>query len=565
MARSLYDVLGVPRGASEEEIRAAYRRLAKRYHPDFNAGDRTAEARFKEVSAAYEILGDAEKRARYDRGEIDEQGRERGPFGFGGGAGAGAGARHFRFRAGGGFGGFEDIVDEILGGGRRRAGAGGFRGGGAFGGEDLRTTLTLDFLEAARGGRKRVTLPDGRSVEVDIPAGIESGRVLRLRGRGVRSFGGLAGDLLIEVQVAPHPVFERNGLDVRVRQRVPLEVAVLGGRVRVPTIDGDVVLKVPRGSGSGRVMRLRGRGIRDAAGRRGDQLVELLVDLSDPPDPELEAAIRRWAERRTRAASERGAAARVGRRSFLAALAGLALARPAVAGAGPLVAAASDLAFVLPELLARFGRRTGVEVRVSYGSSGSFARQIRRGAPYELFMSADERYVLDLARDGLTRGEGEIYAIGRLTLVAHRRSSVAVDPALDGLEAALGEGALRRFAIANPEHAPYGARAEEALRHRGLWSALAPHLVLGENVAQAAQFVASAAAEAGLVALSLARAPTLAGRLRHVLVPASWHAPLRQRMVLLGRAGADAERLFDWLRGREARAVFERFGFLPPV
>ncbi len=301
MARSLYDILGVSRGASEQEIRAAYRRLAKTYHPDFNAGDRTAEARFKEISAAYEILGDPEKRARYDRGEIDEQGRERAPFGagFGGDGGFGAGSRHFRFRSGAGFGGFEDIVEEIFGGGRR-AGAGGFRTGGAFGGDDIRTTLRLDFLEAVRGGKKRVTLPDGATVEVDIPPGIDSGKVLRLRGRGVRSFGGLAGDLLIEVQVDPHPVFARDGLDIRVRQRVPLEVAVLGGKVRVPTIDGDVALKVPRGSTSGRVLRLRGRGVHDASGRRGDQLVELLVDLPDPPDPELEAAIRRWAEQRAR-------------------------------------------------------------------------------------------------------------------------------------------------------------------------------------------------------------------------------------------------------------------------
>ncbi|GBD44014.1 Curved DNA-binding protein [bacterium HR40] len=300
MARSLYDILGVPRGASDEEIRSAYRRLAKRYHPDFNPGDPGAEARFKEISAAYEILGDPGKRARYDRGEIDEQGRERPPFGFGGDGDRGFGARHFRFRTGAGFGGFEDLFDEILGGGRRRSGAGNFPGGGAFGGEDLRTKLRLDFLEAARGGRKRVTLPDGRTLEVEIPAGIENGQVLRLRGQGVRSFGGLAGDLLIEVEVAPHALFTRDGLDIRVRQRVPLEVAVLGGQVRVPTIDGDVVLKVPRRSNSGTVLRLRGRGIRDSSGRCGDQLVELLIDLPDPADAEFEEAIRRWVSRRER-------------------------------------------------------------------------------------------------------------------------------------------------------------------------------------------------------------------------------------------------------------------------
>lgn len=296
MARSLYDVLGVARGASEEEIRAAYRRLAKRYHPDFNPGDRAAEARFKEISAAYEILGDPEKRARYDRGEIDEQGRERAPFGAGFG---GFDADSFRFRSGAEFGAFSDIFDEIFS-ARRRATAGGFRSGGAFGGEDLRTTLRLEFLEAVRGGKKRVQLPDGRTVDVDIPAGIESGQVLRLRGQGVRSFGGRAGDLLIEIQVEPHPVFERDGLDIRMRQRVPLEVAVLGGRVRVPTLDGEVLLKVPRGSTSGQLLRLRGRGVRDRSGKCGDQLVELLVDVPQPPDPKLEEAIRLWAERKTR-------------------------------------------------------------------------------------------------------------------------------------------------------------------------------------------------------------------------------------------------------------------------
>ncbi len=299
MAKSLYDILGVSRTASEEEIRSAYRRLAKRYHPDFNAGDRAAERMFKRVSAAYEILGDRDKRARYDRGEIDEEGKDRVP---GGGFWREAGAAGAGFRSGGEFGGFEDIISELFGRGGGRRGGRGFGFSGAFrnAGGEVRMRLPLDFLDAVRGGPKRVTTPDGRSLEVDIPPGVENGQVLRIRGRGTTGITGQPGDLHLEIEVREHPRFKRRGRDIHLDQPVPLEIAVLGGKLRVPTIDGEVQLTIPRGSSSGRVLRLRGKGIADRSGGRGDQLVRLLVTLPERIDPELEAAIRRWVEGRTR-------------------------------------------------------------------------------------------------------------------------------------------------------------------------------------------------------------------------------------------------------------------------
>lgn len=255
---------------------------------------------------------------------------------------------------------------------------------------------------------------------------------------------------------------------------------------------------------------------------------------------------------------------RLRRRALFALAASLASAGRARAGAAPLVAAASDLKFALEEIAADFLAATGHEIRLAFGSSGNFARQIRQGAPFELYLSADEDYVLALARDGLARDEGELYAIGRIVVMVPAGSAIGVDPRLDGIEQALASGRLGRFAIASPEHAPYGARAKEALEHRGLWQPLQPHLVFGENIAQTVQFVISGAASAGIGALSLALVPTLAGRQHHAIIPADWHAPLRQRMVRLAGAGAVAERFYDWLRGDRARAVFRRFGFRLP-
>ena len=303
MSRSLYSILGVGKSASDAEIQKAYRRLAKQYHPDVNPGDRKAEERFKQISAAYEILSDKEKRARYDRGEIDEQGNEKAfaqGFRTRGGAKPGAGPGGFGFSwtrgpgAGPGGGDIDDILSELFGAARS-----GRPGGTAFRGEDLRAQLSVDFLDAARGAKRRVILPDGRSLEVTIPAGIESGTTLRLKGQGhPGAGGGPAGDAMIEIAVAEHPQFTRKGLDVLLDQAVPLATAVLGGKIRVPTIDGEVAVSVPKGSSSGRTLRLRGKGIRDTAGRQGDQLVRLLITLPEGGDAELEAVVREWARRR---------------------------------------------------------------------------------------------------------------------------------------------------------------------------------------------------------------------------------------------------------------------------
>lgn len=250
----------------------------------------------------------------------------------------------------------------------------------------------------------------------------------------------------------------------------------------------------------------------------------------------------------------------------LTVLAGLLLANPAaLAEDRALVAAASDLQFALEDVAARFQQDHGQEVRLSFGSSGNFARQIRQGAGFELFLSADEAYVEMLAAAGLTRDAGVLYALGRLVIIVPGNSSVKADAELDDLEAALEDGRLRRFAIANPEHAPYGARAAEVLRHKGLWEAIQPALILGENVSQAAQFAVSGNAEGGLVAYSLARSTALSERGDYALLPESWHSPLRQRMVLMKGAGPTAQAFYAYLQQPEARRILADYGFeLPP-
>ncbi|MEP7057975.1 MAG: molybdate ABC transporter substrate-binding protein [Caldimonas sp.] len=230
----------------------------------------------------------------------------------------------------------------------------------------------------------------------------------------------------------------------------------------------------------------------------------------------------------------------------------------------PTIAAASDLKFALDEVLALYTVQTGRRARVTYGSSGNFQAQIRQGAPFDLFLSADEAFVFQLADAGLTRDRGALYATGRIVLFAPRGSPLVPDDALADLGRALQDGRVVKFAIANPEHAPYGLAAREALTAKGLWSAIYPKLVLGENVSQAAQFALSGSAQGGIFALSLALSPAFAEAGRHVVIPESLHRPLRQRMVLTRRAGMAAAALYDYLQQPVARAVLKRYGFALP-
>jgi molybdate transport system substrate-binding protein len=246
-------------------------------------------------------------------------------------------------------------------------------------------------------------------------------------------------------------------------------------------------------------------------------------------------------------------------------LCGLLLAARAHAQDVPGIAAASDLQFALEEIATLFRQDTGKNVRLAFGSSGNFRRQIAEGAPFELFLSADEAYVRALAKEGRTRDEGVVYAVGRIALIAATTSRLRVDPELDGLRKAIAAGEIARFAIANPEHAPYGRAAREALQHAGLWDAIQPKLVLGENVAQAAQFAATASVQGGIVSYSQARARPLASRTRHALIPEEWHQPLRQRMVLLAHAGATATAFYEFMQGPRARGVLARHGFAVPI
>ncbi len=232
--------------------------------------------------------------------------------------------------------------------------------------------------------------------------------------------------------------------------------------------------------------------------------------------------------------------------------------------AEPTVAAAADLKFALEEVAQAFKKETHQGVKLIFGSSGTFATQIRNGAPFQMFLSADEEYVQKLHAEGFTRDRGTLYAIGRIVVMAPPASDLRVDGELKGLATQLKAGQIKRFAIANPEHAPYGRRAEEALKHAGLWDAIRPKLVLGENVSQAAQFATSGSAQGGIVALSLAMSPQMAKLGRYAVIPADWHAPLRQRMVLLKNADDAARAFYRYLQAPAGRAIMRRYGFLLP-
>jgi DnaJ-class molecular chaperone len=288
-----YATLGVTRNASDEDIRRAFRKLAKEYHPDITKGN---EERFKKVSSAYEILGDADKRRAYDRGEIDGRGDPRHPGfrqyarGARAGAGAGNGAAGFdEF-------GFGDIFSDIFGGMGRGAGP---RASAPAKGQDVRYTLEVDFLEAALGATKRVTLPGGGMLDLNVPAGVTDGQSLRLKGKGQRGPGGTEpGDALVEVRVRPHPQFKREDDDILLEVPITIDEAVLGAKVEVQTLGGRVQLTVPKGTSSGRVFRLKGKGVKSAGrSEAGDQLVTVRIVLPENIDDTLAYFFSEWRQK----------------------------------------------------------------------------------------------------------------------------------------------------------------------------------------------------------------------------------------------------------------------------
>jgi DnaJ-class molecular chaperone len=303
--RDPYEVLGVPRGASAAAIKSAYRKLAKKFHPDANKNDPKSAARFSELNSANEIIGDEEKRKQYDRGEIDAEGKPRFQ-GFPGGDPRGRGPGGFEthtFRTGGagagGGGGFEDILNSMFGGAARGARPGGgttfeFDTGGLAVDLDVSVSMTVSLEEAVNGAEKRVRLPTGKELNVKIPAGVVAGQQIRLKGQGETAPGHRPGDLLITVSIAPHPYFKVEGSDLRVDLPITLYEAVLGGKVRVPTIGGAVELSVPKNTSSGRTFRLRGKGLPKPNGAPGDLFVTTRIMLPDGNDAQLEALMQKW-------------------------------------------------------------------------------------------------------------------------------------------------------------------------------------------------------------------------------------------------------------------------------
>src|SRR6185312_11180840 len=307
--RDPYEVLGVPRSANAAAIKSAYRKLAKKHHPDSNKNDPKAAERFAELNTANEIIGDEDKRKQFDRGEIDADGKPRFQ-GFPGGGGprgrAGAGGfESYNFRGGSagpgqGAGAFEDILNSMFGGGMRgaRPGAGGgpqfeFDTGGFGIDLDVNVAMSVSLEESVKGGEKRVRLPNGKELNVKIPAGVVEGQQIRLRGQGETAQGHPPGDLLITIAIAAHPFFKIDGADLRIDLPVTLYEAVLGGKVRVPTLGNAVKLSVPKNTSSGRTFRLKGKGLPKSGGT-GDLFVTIRIMLPDGNDAELEALMEKW-------------------------------------------------------------------------------------------------------------------------------------------------------------------------------------------------------------------------------------------------------------------------------
>jgi DnaJ-class molecular chaperone len=297
LARDPYQELGVSRSASADEIRKAFRKLAKQHHPDTNPGNKAAEERFKQVSAAFDILGDVEKRKKFDAGEIDADGRETmrgfggGPFGQQGSP-WGAQGRQSETMEGADL---SDLFSEILG-RRSGGGAGGF-GGFSQRGSDVRAKLEIELEEAIHGAKRRIAFSDGRTIDVTIPKGAEEGQTLRLKGQGSPGRGG-PGDAFIELVMRPHPIFRREGDALVMDLPVSIPDAVLGGKVEARTPDGAVTLTVPKGANSGQSLRLKGKGLSDSRGKRGDLLARIVLMLPEKADHELESFAERWRKER---------------------------------------------------------------------------------------------------------------------------------------------------------------------------------------------------------------------------------------------------------------------------
>lgn len=293
-----YQVLGVDKGASQAEIKKAYRKLAKALHPDLHPGDPAKEGEFQAVAGAYEILGNADKRKRFDAGEIDASGQER-PQRQYYRQSADADPQG-RYQSSQGFGDFEDlsgVFSDLFGGRARARGAHPGQSGQGFSarGGDLRYRLDVAFMDAARGAKQAVPLPDGSAIDLTIPPGVRDGQTLRLRGKGQPGFGGgPAGDAYVEITVQPHKLFTRDGNDIEIELPISFDEAVLGGKIDVPTLSGKVSMSIPKGASSGQRLRLKGRGIKPASGAAGDQFVRLKITLPTQVDSEMQQIAERW-------------------------------------------------------------------------------------------------------------------------------------------------------------------------------------------------------------------------------------------------------------------------------